>query len=683
MLADHWNTSGFFFDFSLFLKPFGLLIASVFAFTYCKALVSYRPPFLFVFSSGLLFVFYGMLIISRTKPANDTHHFMHRYKSGSLIKIRIVQELKNNDYYFKYTGEIIGVDSIKTRGRVLVRIAKKKKTKGIRLEEELITTKSISELTGPLNPGAFNFKKAMKRKEIYHQLTMKESEFIKVKIKAWNIKTQALIYRNKLLLSLREKDFPKEEFAVLEALLLGRRQDLSNETISNYQNAGAMHLLAISGLHIGILLMILQILLKPIERFRHGKKFKLMLLVFFLWFFAFLSGLSASVIRAVFMFTILSIGLHSKRKNNLGHYLFSALFLSLLVNPGYLFDLGFQLSYLAVISILVFNPMIRTLWTPKQKFLNYFWNLFTISLSAQIGILPLSLYIFHQFSALFFLSSVCIIPFLGVILGMGYFMIALDHFDYLPEFYIRMYSWLIRMMNRIIEALSGIELLIFREVFFSFSLLVFSYLLILFFVFWFRDRTPKWIITSLICTILFVTTVFVEKIVGQTQSGIIVFHLYKHSLLVNRSGEKGYFFGSLNGLSPRQESLLKDYKREHLSLDLENSKKVKNFFRIGDKRVMVIDHDRVKSDYGFDPDILILMNSPKINLERLLQKMQPKIIVADGSNYFTFKSLWSGTAEKSQITFYDTAKKGAYSLVSSSSASNNFMYIWAFKKKKI
>ena len=266
---------------------------------------------------------------------------------------------------------------------------------------------------------------------------------------------------------------------------------------------------------------------------------------------------------------------------------------------------------------------------------------------------------------------------------MGYFMIALDHFDYLPEFYIRMYSWLIRMMNRIIEALSGIELLIFREVFFTFSQLVFSYLLILFFVFWFRDRTPKWIITSLICTILFVTTVFVEKIVGQTQSGIIVFHLYKHSLLVNRSGEKGYFFGSLNGLSPRQESLLKDYKREHLSLDLENSKKVKNFFRIGDKRVMVIDHDRVKSDYGFDPDILILMNSPKINLERLLQKMQPKIIVADGSNYFTFKSLWSRTAEKSQITFYDTAKKGAYSLVSSSSASNNFMYIWAFKKKKI
>jgi len=604
-------------------------------------------------------------MMTMSKPENDIFHYSKRYTSGSMVKIRILQELKNNDYYFKYTAEVVGIDTIKTRGKILVRIAKNEKNEGICLDEEVYTTQSLFELKGPANPGAFDFKKAMKRKGIYHQLTMNESQFIRVKINGWNIKTQALIYRENLLYSLREKGFPKEEFAVMEALLLGRRQDLSKEMISNYQNAGAMHLLAISGLHIGILLMILNTILKPLERFRYGKKLKLIVLVLFLWFFALLSGLSASVIRAVLMFSILTIGLHSKKKNNLSHYLFTSLFLSLLVNPMYLFDLGFQLSYLAVISILIFNPLIQSFWLPKNKIISYLWSLLTISFAAQIGILPLSLYTFHQFSALFFLSSLCIIPFLGVVLGMGYLTIALDHFDYLPKFYIEIYSGLIRMMNQVIEILSGFEFLIYREVFFTISLLTCSYLMLIFLVSWIRDQIPKWIIASLISSIFFTTTLLVEKIMTQTGVDFIVFHLYKESLVINRSGEKGFVFKNQKGQISRQESVLKNYQRQHLSLDLESSKKRKNFFKIEDKHIMVVDHDSIKSDFDFEPDILILMNSPRINLDRLLLKIHPKIIVADGSNYYSFKSIWKRTAEKTQITFYDTSKKGAFSIVNS------------------
>jgi len=396
MLLDHWNTYGFFFDCSSFLNPVGIIIVMVIMISYINSRDSFKPPFLFAFSSALFFVFYGILIISRSNPEKDAFHYVHRYSSGSLIKIRIVEELKNNDYYSKYTCEIVRIDSMKTRGKVLVRIAKNEKNEEIRLGQEIFTSQRLSELNGPMNPGAFDFAKAMKRKGIYHQLTLKDDHFIIANHEQRSIKTRTLIYRNKLLHSLREKSFEKEEFSVMEALLLGRRQDLSNEMISNYQNAGAMHLLAISGLHIGILLMILNTLLKPMERFRYGKKIKLFLLISFLWFFAFLSGLSASVIRAVLMFSILSIGLHSKRKNNLSHYLVISLFLSLVINPEYLFDLGFQLSYLAVISILIFNPLIRSVWTPKHKIISYFWNLLTISFSAQIGILSLSLYTFHQ-----------------------------------------------------------------------------------------------------------------------------------------------------------------------------------------------------------------------------------------------------------------------------------------------
>ncbi len=640
----------------------GIIIAAAFLLSYFKALNAYRPPFLFAFCSGLLLAFYGMLIISRTKPSGDRNHYLYRYKSGSLIQISVVEELKHNEYYFKYKGEIQGVDQIKTRGNVLIRITKNEKNRRIQLDESLFTVQSLLELNGPMNPGAFDFKEAMKRKGIYHQLTLDDGQFISCKTKGNSLRTQALMYREGIIQSLRKKEFPKEEFSVIEALLLGKRQDLSNEMVLNYQNAGAMHLLAISGLHIGILLMILNTLLKPIERFKHGKKIKLLLLITFLWFFAFLSGLSASVIRAVLMFTVLSIGLSSGRKSNLGHYLFTALFFSLIINPEYLFDLGFQLSYTAVLSIITISPLLQSFWKPNHRILRYFWNLLIISLSAQLGVLPLSLYYFHQFSALFFLSSLCVIPFLGIILGMGYLMILLNNFDQLPGFYVKSYIWVIKMMNQVIEILGSLNYLIYREVFFTLIGLLLSYIMIIFFISWLRYASAKRTMALLISAILLMTSLLVEKGRTQTSSAFIVFHQYKQSLLLKRRGNSAMVYGISGDKDARKHRLLRDYQLEHMTIELEEFNKMKHFFKIGDKRVMVLDHQAIKTDFGFKPDVIILMNSPKVNLERFLKKTHPKIIIADGSSYFSYKLLWQRTAKKHKIVFHDTAKMGAFAM---------------------
>ena len=112
-----------------------MIIALVFLINFIKAQDLYRPPFLFIYSSWILFAIYGILIISRSNPGNDAFHYIHRYTPGSLIKITIVEELKNNDFYFKYTGEIVGINGFKTRGKVLVRISKNEKTDGIHLDE--------------------------------------------------------------------------------------------------------------------------------------------------------------------------------------------------------------------------------------------------------------------------------------------------------------------------------------------------------------------------------------------------------------------------------------------------------------------------------------------------------------------------------------------------------------------
>ncbi len=653
---------GFFFDYSLLLMFVGIIAAAAFFIFSFKAINAYRPPVLFVFFSGLLLMFYGMLIISRTKPEGDKTHYEHLYKSGSLMRIRLVEELKHNDYYFKYKAEVTGVDHINTSGIILIRITKNKKNSIIPLDEELYTFQPISALNNSMNPGAFDFREAMKRKGIYHQLTLDEGAFVRGKNHGDSIKAKALQYRDRILQSLRKRGFTKEEFSVLEALLLGRRQDLSNEMIVNYQNAGAMHLLAISGLHIGILLMILNTILKPMERFRHGKKIRFLLMIGFLWFFAFLSGLSASVIRAVFMFTVLSVGLYSGRKNKLSNYVFISLFFSLIINPGYLFDLGFQLSYAAVLSIIALSPLLRSFWKPNHRVLRYFWNLLIISLSAQLGVLPLSLYYFHQFSALFFLSSLCIIPFLGIILGMGYFMIVLDHFDQLPDFYIKTYGWVINMMNQIIEALAGLNHLIYRDIFFTLSLLWISYVIIIFFISWILKQSAKRTMALLVSTIFLLVILLVEKRFTLKSYDFVIFHRYKQSLVLKRMGNSAKIFGSLGEGGLKNSRLLRDYRLKHMALKFDEFTKMKHFFRIGDKRIMILDHKAINTDFGFEPDVLVLMNSPKINLERLLNEVHPEIIVADGSNYFSYKLFWQRTAEKHKIIFYDTAKMGAFSI---------------------
>jgi len=229
-----------------------------------------------------------------------------------------------------------------------------------------------------------------------------------------------------------------------------------------------------------------------------------------------------------------------------------------------------------------------------------------------------------------------------------------------------MYVEVIRMMNQVIEILAGLDFLIFKGVFFTLLLLLFSYMLIAFLISWMRNPSAKGTIATLLSMIILASTLFVEKGLTQTGTSFIVFHLYKQSLVLNRLGGKGFVFESLSEQNTIKQRLLNDYQLEHLILKLEEGNEMKHFFSIGNQRIMVIDHPNIKSDLGFKPDILILMNSPKINLDRLLLEVQPKIIVADGSNFFTYKSLWRRTAEKAEIIFYDTAKEGAFTLRNSS-----------------
>lgn len=218
-------------------------------------------------------------------------------------------------------------------------------------------------------------------------------------------------FRESIISKLKKENFGEEELGVIQALLLGKRDDISENTYNNYTNAGAVHILAVSGLHVGIILLLLEFFLSPLARLPKGKTLKLLLVVLLLWGYAFVAGLSPSIVRAVTMFSFVAYALYLNRPANSFNIIALSMLFILLVKPLFLFQVGFQMSYAAVFAIVWIYPKLQKFWFPDNFIIRKTWQLLSVSAAAQLGVLPISLFYFHQFPALFFISNLLIIPF--------------------------------------------------------------------------------------------------------------------------------------------------------------------------------------------------------------------------------------------------------------------------------
>ena len=245
----------------------------------------------------------------------------------------------------------------------------------------LVVRNTFQTLNPPLNPNQFDYRAYLENHDIYQELFQRNPHFLIIKPDRRSVLGLASMFRAEINSKLKNYPFTSSELAVINALLLGQRQDLSPEDYNNYADAGAIHILAVSGLHVGVILLIFSFLLKPLNKTKYGSIAKSVLLLFILWSFAFIAGLSPSVTRATTMFSVVSIAMNLKRPTNIYNTLAISMFLILLFKPLYIFDVGFQLSYLAVFGIVWVQPILYNLWNPKLWILNKFWSLFTVSIA--------------------------------------------------------------------------------------------------------------------------------------------------------------------------------------------------------------------------------------------------------------------------------------------------------------
>ena len=334
----------------------------------------------------------------------------------------------------------------------------------------------------------------------------------------------------------------------MNALLLGQRQTIDKTIYNNYVNSGTIHILAVSGLHVGILLWILNFLFRPLLYLKYGHFIRPFILVSILWSFAIIAGLSPSVTRAVAMFSIISIAMHLKRPTNIYNTLVISAFVILLFKPAFLFSVGFQMSYLAVLGIVSVQPIIYKLWKPKYMIPDKLWQIFTVTLAAQAGVVPISLFYFHQFPGLFFISNIVVIPFLGVILGFGLLVIALALMGFLPKPIVEIYSFIIDSLNNFIAWVAQFEDFLFRDIPFTILQVICSYVIIMALVQVYKFKNFKWIAISLIGIIGFQGISFYNKFNTQNDE-FIIFNKSRYSMIGHKENDKLTLYHNLDAVT--------------------------------------------------------------------------------------------------------------------------------------
>ena len=601
--------------------------------------------------------FVGVLIQTIHQKNNHLNHYSKFIANEEMANIgfKIFKQLNSSDYYDRYEVNIIKVDNKKGSGKVILNVNRDSVHGNLYTDEVYFTRATFKKTGKPLNPGQFNYKKYLKKQHVYHQLYLKHHELFLIADQITTIYGLAAYFRTQINEALKKYSIQNEELAIINALLLGQRQDIPEEVYNNYTSAGAIHILAVSGLHVGIILLLLNFILSPLENLKKGKFIKLILILLLLWSFAIIAGLSASVVRAVTMFSFVAYAMHIKRATNIYNILATSMFFLLLFKPSFLFDVGFQLSYTAVFAIVWIQPVIYKWWVPKLRPVNYLWQLFTVTIAAQIGVIPLSLYYFHQFPGLFFISNLVIIPFLGIILGFGIVVIILALLNILPGFIADFYGSIISTMNNFIAWVAKQEDFLFRDINFNWLLLITSHIFVICFVLMLKKFHPKRIIALLVSVLILQITFIYNKYESQKNDRFLVFHKNRENLLGLHKNDTLV----VSDLNHPENNIVKNYKIEN-KIETVEFRSRKDLYFLKEKKLLIVDSLGIYNIKNLKPDYVFLMNSPKINLNRLIDSLKPKYIIADGSNYKSLVQLWETTCKKQKVPFHSTSEKGAF-----------------------
>ena len=633
------------------------------------------PKFIFATSTYIFFFSLGALLFSN-KNGLSNDHFIHKQVQGQdhVLQLKLKQRLAPNKFNDRFYAEVIALDQQQVSGNTLV-LFKRSDSLDFQVGDRLTVYDDVNLPAFERNPGDFDYRKYLKSIDVYGQIYVDTPKILSYENGSQELGV-LLRLRTTILEKLEASGLNDNPRGVIEALVLGQRQNVDPEVTKSFRDAGVIHILALSGLHVGIILLILRVLTKRILRMKYGRWIQSVILIFLLWSFALLTGMSPSIMRAVTMFSFVAIGLNLKRKGSVYHSLTLSAFVLLLFDPRLLFQVGFQLSYMAVFSIVLIQPVLAGLWPWRNKVKDFFWNIFTVTVAAQIGVAGISLFYFNQFPGLFILGNMLLLPVLPFIIGAALLLIFLLLFS-IPT------DWLTTVLNAVLEfiietvaRISSYESFIVKDVHLTFwetaLIYVAIFSLVLFLLPYFKRskrerfylKKPNWMLhLSLLSLVVLFGLKSYEKL-NTDKDSFLVLHQATGSAVSLSNQDQATLFTDLHVMdSLRALNSLERLKAIETHRDKDLSLvSLKNLIQYNKNRLLVIDENGLY-DISIKNATVLLSHSPKINLERLILETQPKRIIADGSNYRNVVESWKITCNKMGVELLNTYEVGAVELM--------------------
>lgn len=630
--------------------------------------------FLWMFMAGATFV-------AAHHQWRHPAHIVNTRDKGQWL-LAIARQTHDRGDYLKVGAHTIALIDTHTmmlspaKGRLILYLAGRDKQP---MPGDTILYKGIPDtIETPKNPQAFNYQQYLHRKQIYFSAYAKPEEW-----RVWGAdehpNLMAVAERLRMYcVQILQCHLPGlRERTVAPALVLGYQDAIPDEVNQAYSYTGAMHVLSVSGLHVGLVYGALDMLLKKLRRRRRWRIIRLVLLLSGIWAFALITGAGAAVLRSAAMFSMMLAGQSLQRNANIYNTLAASAFLLLCVNPFFLFDMGFQLSYLALLGIVYFSPILYKCWYIPWKPIDYLWQLTCVGIAAQLATMPLSIYYFHQFPLYFWLSGWLVVPLGAMILYIGCLLLALNSIPVLGMLTGKLLNSLVWILNESIfwiRDLPGGQTRYLPLSIYGATLL---YICIFGLAMLWHTRKGRW---ALWCMGGLAAAALIHNIMAwqaQQTRELVIYHIKGHTAIDLFEGRRLLVWSDLPAGDTRQEWACAAYRSSRYLTHIEYLTDVGSTFsgaslwmkngllQFGNTRLAIIDNklpdntpqQKLAVDY-----VLLRANAP-VSLDNLSRYFNiKKAVIADASNKAWWIGQWQVQCKTAGIHFFEIGAQGAFHL---------------------
>ncbi|SKB42156.1 ComEC/Rec2 family competence protein [Daejeonella lutea] len=656
----------------LALAVFLLLLILI---VYYKMLALYRYKWLLGLTVHILIIIAAYWLTVRASEKYSANYFTLHSADAYVVEVK--NEPKITGAVSRFEARVLfslGQNEYRAAtGKVMVSIkAGNKQERTLKYGDLLLIPAALDSIDPPYNPGEFDYRGYLADRQIHQQLFLQGDEYYLVNHSQGNPLISFALDLRKHLVDKFYRYLPDQNAAAFAStLILGYRAELSSEIIEAYSKTGTMHVLSVSGMHVGIVFMVLSVALRFMSKTQTTRLIRAFLIITVIWFYALITGFSAPASRAAVMLSFVVIGKALNKSQNTYNLIAISAFFLLIYNPFYLVDAGFQLSYLAVAGIVYFHPKIYQLFEIKTKALDYIWSYSALSLAAQIATFPISVYYFHQFPVYFLLSNLLIVLPIAIIMYSGIL------FMFIPNSVVLIYagkilSLLINFTNEILYYIENLPFSSLDGIWITATECFLICLLLILISIRLSLNVRNMNLPIALLLLVLTLNICRESISNFTQQRIIFYNLKKKSGIAFVTRSRSIIISDINpgekllnfSLLPAVKSFGSGQERfynESESFSTHDYFGTSNFYQFGRIRIIKWDKnfDGRSFSHGLAADIVLISNNPNISLNQIASYLTFKKIVIDATNPDYKIKRWIAEANKHGYKYYVLKKNPA------------------------